>query len=382
MKKVASFLVILTVIVSALATVTVGLHASTEQTHSNTTQLISHASKFAHVQGTQIVDGAGKPLYLRGAEIVSAFTDMGSWKAGVRLSNVLNPTIFKAMVQTWKMNTLRLPLSNWIWAKDSVNYMHQLDTVIQEANTAGLYVVLNLHDDGKAGSPYGDRADLPKTQDQVFWIAMATHYKANSMVLFDLYNEPKDTSWPMWLNGHATVSGATVVGHQNLVNAIRAAGAPQIVIVEPGSAGGHGKAWSNVGNSLINDPNVIYSLHVYDYIWYNPQQQDALWGPTILNHHPLYYGEWALLTNGTGVPGYDHCKYIVPGQANQVVQNFLSYMNSRNASWTAWDFAPYHLIQNYTNFAPTTLNIPWKCGNPTSHAGMGTVVQNYLSSGH
>ena len=381
MKKVVSFLVLLAVVASVLTAILISVRASTDHTSYHTTQIAPHTAGFPHVQGTQIVDGSGNPFYLRGAEIESAFDNMGSWKAGVKLSHILNPTVFNAMVQTWKMNALRLCLSNWIYVKDPVNYMKQLDTVIQQANAAGLYVVLNLHDDGKAGSPYGDLADLPKTQDNAFWGIIAAHYKSNPMVMFDLYNEPKATSWPMWLTGHATVDGAHVVGHQDLVNTIRAAGAPQIVIAEPGSAGGRGKAWSNIGTYTLNDPNVMYSLHVYDHIDYTAQQDDALWGPSILNHHPLFYGEWALLVNGTGIPGYDHCKSIQPSQANKIVQDFMSYMAARNASWTAWDFTPYHMIQDYKNFAPTTLNIPWKCGQP-SHAGMGTQVKNYLVNAH
>jgi len=151
MKKVVSFLVLLAVVASVLTAILISVRASTDHTSYHTTQIAPHTAGFPHVQGTQIVDGSGNPFYLRGAEIESAFDNMGSWKAGVKLSHILNPTVFNAMVQTWKMNALRLCLSNWIYVKDPVNYMKQLDTVIQQANAAGLYVVLNLHDDGKAG---------------------------------------------------------------------------------------------------------------------------------------------------------------------------------------------------------------------------------------
>src|SRR5947209_10991196 len=247
MKKVASLFIVLAFVASALSTASTDMQHKAFAVHP-AQKTTASSMMFLHAQGTQIVDGAGNQVLLRGAEIESAFDDMANWKSGVRLSHILNSTVFNSMVQVWKMNTLRLCLSNWIWAADPTTFIQQLDTIVQEANAAGLYVVLNLHDDGKAGSPYGDTADLPKTEDNTFWQAMALHYAANPMVLFDLYNEPKDTSWSQWLNGGGNIGGATIVGHQTMVNTIRAEGAQQIVIAEPGSSGGpRFKGWSSVG---------------------------------------------------------------------------------------------------------------------------------------
>ena len=330
-----------------------------------------------YVQGTQILDGTGHPLRLRGAQIESAFNNIKSWQAGLRINTPLNSTVFNAMVQTWNMNALRLPLSNWIYATNPTLYLSMLDQVVQEANSAGLYVVLDLHDDLKAGSPYGDNADLPKTEDIPFWQAIATHYKNNPAVMFDLYNEPSEPSWTVWATGGAVIGGANIVGFQDLITAVRGTGARQIIVVEPGSAGGNNQGWKTFPSSTLTDPNIVYSLHEYQNVTFTAQQLDTLWGP-ILYHHPIYYGEWALLPNGYGQSGKDFCKNIVHAQADQVVTNFMSYMDSRAASFTAWEFTPYHLIQNYTNFAPTTLDIPWVCGDPNGQAGMGTMVKQHL----
>jgi len=133
--------------------------------------------------------------------------------------------------------------------------------------------------------------------------------------------------------------------------------------------------WTTIGNHIINDPNIMYSLHVYDHVADPPQVQDVKWGP-ILHHYPIYYGEWAFLPNAN-IPA--HCKSIPHDQAPQIVENFLNYMASRGANWTAWQFDPGHLIQNYTTFAPTTLNVPWTCGDTTSGAGMGEIIKQYLT---
>ena len=344
------------------------------------------ATGMPYVQGSRIIDGSGHPFVLHGAQIESPFNYIKNWENGKRPSIMLNSTVFNVMAHDWKMNVLRLPISNWIYAKDTANYMSQLDQVVQEANTAGLYVVLDLHDNAKSGSPYGDSADMPKAENVPFWQAIAAHYKTNPMVMFDLFNEPKDTNWQTWLHGGSTVNGAKIVGFQDLVNAIRSAGAKQIIIVEPGAAGGGGGVngaeeggWATIGNNTINDPNIVYSLHVYDGILLSPQQQDAKWGP-ILYHHPIFYGEWALLTNGSGQSGASHCKNIVPSEADQDVHAFLSYMASRNASWAAWEFAPHFLIQDYNSFTPTTLDTPWVCGDTSSFAGMGSIIKQFLTS--
>ena len=333
-----------------------------------------------HAQGSQLVDASGNPLLLRGAQIESPFNYIAGWNNGAPVSKYLNPNVFNAMVHEWNMNVLRLPISNWIYAKDPAQYLSLLDTVVQQANTAGLYVILDLHDDAKSGSPYGSNASLPKAEDLPFWSTIANHYQNNSNVMFDLYNEPHVTSWSTWLHGGGTMHGAKIVGIQDLVNAIRSTGAQQLIVVEAGAAGGSKGAggWSTIGSNTINDANIMYSLHVYDGITLNAQQQDAKWGP-ILNHYPIYYGEWAMLVNGYGTSGYDHCKNIAPSQADQVVLNFLNYMTSRHANWSAWEFTPYHLIQDETTYTPTTLDIPWKCGDPTSHAGMGTLVKQFLT---
>src|SRR6266550_3218558 len=327
----------------------------------------------------QIIYFSGHPFTLRGAQIESPFNYIKNWESGKRPSIMLNSTVFNVMVHDWKMNVLRLPISNWIYAKDTTDYMSQLDQVVQEANTAGLYVVLDLHDNVKSGSPYGDTADMPKAENISFWQAIATHYKTNPMVMFDLYNEPKATNWQTWLHGGGTINGAKIVGFQDLVDAIRSAGAKQIIVVEPGSAGGgpaEAGGWSTIGDNTIKDPNIVYSLHVYRDISLSPNQQDAKWGP-ILGHYPIYYGEWAFLPNSLVRV---QCRGVSHDQADGVVNNFLSYMESRHASWTAWSFTSHYLIQDWSTYAPTTLDVPWNCGDPSVDAGMGTLVKQYLTS--
>lgn len=336
-----------------------------------------------HTSGTQIVDGAGHPVILRGSQIESGFNYIKQWRSGKKPTSVFTSAVFQAMAQKWKMNVLRVPISNWIYNLDPADYLGQLDQVVAGANAAGLYVILDLHDSAQSGSPYGKGQNVPKTESVAFWKVIAAHYKANPMVLFDPFNEPQTTSWQEWLHGGKQLAGgATEVGFQDLVKAIRGAGAQQIMILEPGSSGkavgrlaAEEGGWSTFPlTDAIADPDVIYSLHVYSGIVDSAAMQDAKWGP-VLGKIPIMYGEWGLEIN-TSHPA--QCRGVAHDQADQVVSTFLNYMDARGASWVAWDFSAYHLIQDTTTFTPTTLDIPWTCGDIHSHAGMGTIVMQHL----
>ena len=393
----ACALLVLVVALGALAYVLVNQHHP-NQGSTGTPVIGSPSPTFIpsgmpHAQGNQIVDAKGQPFLLHGAQIESPFNNIKSWQQGKRPTQMITSATFQAMVQQWHMNALRLPISNWEYAKFGSAYMSQLDTIVSEANQAGLYVILDLHDDVKSGSPYPSKDSLiPKTEDVTFWTEIAAHFKTNPMVMFDPYNEPVEPNWNTWLNGGGTTSdGATIVGFQNLVQAIRSTGAQQIIVLEPGSAGG-GKSnqnttgaeeggWSNFPISdAIKDSNVIYSLHVYQGISQSATQQIAKWGP-LVNHYPLIYGEWALLPNGSGKSGAAHCQNLPTNgtAATQLVQNFVNYMASIHASWIAWQFAPPYLVQNTANYAPTTFPPTLTCGDTKAVVGMGTIVQQWLT---
>jgi hypothetical protein len=354
--------------------------ATITPTSTASTSTIHIPGNMPHVEGTQIVDGSGHPLILRGAQIQSPFNFIKAWEAGKSPLTTLNSTTFHVMAQDWKMNVLRLPISNWIYAKYPVKYMSELDRVIHEANAAGLYVVIDLHDNPQSGSPYGPDGTVPKAEDVAFWKIMAHHFENDSMIMFDVFNEPKVRGWQAWLHGRETINGIPIVGFQDLVDAVRSVGAKQIIVVEPGSAGGdtgESGSWATVDGNLINDPNIVYSRHVYRDINLPPDQQDAKWG-SILNHYPIYYGEWAFLPNSL-VP--IQCRGVSHDEADQIVTNFLHYMESRHASWTAWSFTAPYLIQDTITYTPTNLDVPWTCGDSSVVAGMGTLIKRYLTTG-
>src|SRR3989440_8659383 len=183
-----------------------------------------------YVEGPQIYDGSGHPLILRGAMIESSFAYLHPWQNGQDPLRVLNAPTFHAMAQQWYMNAVRINISQWVYDTNPSVYLTRLDTAIQEANAAGLYVILDFHDNLQSGAlaPYDDGM-LHKTS-LAWWKTLAQHYLHNPMILFDLINEPKYTSWTVWLYGN----GGEVVGMKAVIAAIRSAGARQLIVLEPG----------------------------------------------------------------------------------------------------------------------------------------------------
>jgi hypothetical protein len=124
----------------------------------------------------------------------------------------------------------------------------------------------------------------------------------------------------------------------------------------------------------------MYSRHDYQQVAMgNPTQWDAEWGP-ILYHYPIFYGEWAALPHAN-YPIF--CSGMTSANADQLVNAFLSYLQSRQANWTAWSFTPNEMVQNYTNYTPTSMQAgaPWSCQSTSaSQAGMGQDIQRFLAS--
>jgi cellulase (glycosyl hydrolase family 5) len=351
-----------------------GVPASPSRVATSSASPSSTATALLHVQGAQLVDTMGHPIVLRGAMIPTAFAFIKQWQNGKDPAQILNAATFAAMA-SWHMNAVRLNISYWIYQLDPVLYMSRLDHAVSAAHASGLYVILDYHDDGQSGNPAPD--GVMHAETLMFWMIIATHYRSDPMMLFDPMNEPQYTDWPTWLRGDAS----RVVGYQDAIAAIRGAGSQQVIVLEPGRACGCGNTgWGGVEPYLPNDPNVIYSNHDYaEVVSGNPQVWDAEWGP-ILGRAPLYYGEWAVL------PHADHpvfCRGLTSGNADAITAAFLNYMQARGANWTAWDFEPYNLIQDYATYAPTTFaaGAPWACEDPSAaHAGMGQAVQRFLTA--
>ncbi len=230
------------------------------------------------VVGTRILNSKGEPVLLRGVNAASMeFTSDGQ---GHILKTV------DVAIQDWHANIIRLPLAQDRWfgkAREQTNdgaepYRKLVRQIVDECASQGCYVILDLHwsDCNEWGTNIGQHS-MPDLNSVVFWKDFAPVYANNPAVLFDLYNEPHDVSWDVWLKGgritdrpngrrtNSTPKTYDAVGMQTMLDTVRATGAKNVVV-----CGGLDWAYDFSGileGRQLSDPTgngVIYANHCYD----------------------------------------------------------------------------------------------------------------------
>jgi hypothetical protein len=277
-----------------------------------------------YVSGNTLCTADGRPHLLHGVDRPSL-----EWNAN---GEHIVPEDFQLMA-SWHANVVRVALNQDFWLVDSplyaANCASTVDQVVAYAEAAGLDVILDLHwsDRGTLGScTNSDRKgcqQLMADPNSVrFWTEVATRYGQDGRVAFELYNEPHDVSWDIWLHGGTTSQGWQAVGMQDLYDAVRATGANNLVI-----AGGVDWAYDlqGVPSHLIDGYNVLYATHPYN----NASQRLP----------PSWESYWGFLAQTQAVivtefgDGSEQCS----GDFNQ---QLIAFADSHHASWTAWAWYP------------------------------------------
>jgi hypothetical protein len=205
------------------------------------------------VRGTELVDGAGTALQLRG---VSA---SGLESVAMQGWNHADPwggwqPVWKEL-QAWHVNVVRLPLNEASWLGYTCidgngahrnpdpggNYRSTVERTVSEANAAGIYVILDLQWSAPGNyCPLGQNQMADADHAPAFWTSVATTFKNDRAVLFELFNEPFIDDWNVWLGGgmQTTIKSPLAVsyawrsaGEQQLLEAVRATGAGNVVLI-------------------------------------------------------------------------------------------------------------------------------------------------------
>jgi endoglucanase len=227
------------------------------------------------IQGNHFVNGAGQTIRLLGVNHPSseyACVDGFGYNDGHQ------DAADAAAVASWNANAVRVPLNEDCWLgingqpNDSqgppepltaAGYRQAVESYVQALNAHGLYAILDLHWTAPGAQVAMEQQPMPDAHSTDFWQSVASTFKGNPAVVFDVFNEPFDptdpksgddtdplhkVTWNCWESGGAgcitddytvdndgnTVRSGTVypvVGMQTLVNTIRATGATQPVMV-------------------------------------------------------------------------------------------------------------------------------------------------------
>ncbi len=343
-KAIVPSIVALVVIIAGVASIGVnllqnmnrGVHAATPALPYNAT-----ANGPYTVQGNTIVGANGKQYIFHGiGRDGLEYNCSGEGPLDKQSLSYMGSGTNTATTTYWGANTVRLSLSEGFWLNGAPGYpctATQYQTLIKQTvdnlTAMNLNVILDLHwvdagaQSGQGGGPWSS----PDADSVSFWSQVASVYKSYPNLLFGLYNEPHIHSWNCWRNGCAitnetgssndcycskTVSYQSA-GMQALVNAVRATGATNLVLV-----GGinWGYELSQLPTYAISGSNIVYDTHPYPYSGKMPADWDASFG-NLSATYPMISTE-----NGE----YD-C-------ASTYVSQLYDYLDAHKISWVAWSW--------------------------------------------
>ena len=246
------------------------------------------------------------------------------------------------LMASWNANVVRIALNQDHWLEGSPQYNPSYASIVDDAvhwaEEAGMDVILDLHwsDQGTLGSCDQTKTTSGTCQQTMadsnsvtFWQDVASIYKGDGRVLFELYNEPHDVPWNVWKSG-GTV-GVEAAGMQQLYDTVRATGADNLVVV-----GGLNWAYdlSGVPANRISGYNIVYATHPYlkGDATTKPGGFDAAWG-FLTKTDPVIVTEFG---DGTDCAA----KTMFTDAVSTYDSAVIAYADQHNASWTAWAWYP------------------------------------------
>jgi endoglucanase len=307
------------------------------------------------VKGNQLVDRAGQAVTLHGVNISGT-----EWEClyGHAFYGPSGEASIAAMA-AWHINAVRIPLNEDCWLgingapkRHIAAYHRAIRRYVDRLHAHGMYAILDLHWNapgatlshlGVGFAGYFGMAD--ESHSPAFWSSVASYFKEDHALLFDLFNEPAGISWSCWRNGCISARGYQTAGMQQLVDVVRKTGATQPIML-----GGLVKA-SRLGRgwlaSLPNDPlrQLVASVHVYN------QSSIAFFNTNIGSvaaKYPVVAGEIGELDCG-----------------DSDIDTFMPWADAHGVSYVAWawfvgDCASYPaLISNYRG-TPTKFGVGYR----------------------
>jgi endoglucanase len=236
------------------------------------TELVE-AKPWIGVRGNTLIDGKGRPVRLLGVNR-SGLEYRCSNEEGF-FEGPSDTASIEAM-KSWRINSVRVPLNESCWlglggipAQYSGSaYRAAVRGYVERLEAAGLYVILDLHWAAPGQNRAGGLIAMPDAEHALdFWRSVATEYRDDRSVIFDLFNEPHPgVTWECWESGCENedefFGRYPVVGMTQLVQAVRETGASQPLILS-------GIAWAqNVRGWLAHVPSdpehaLIAANHTY-----------------------------------------------------------------------------------------------------------------------
>jgi len=259
------------------------------------------------VSGNKFVDPNGNEVILRGISLI----EIGSANPVAQLQKATDSA------SGWFARVVRAPIDppggdnpfpvNGSKAQKDAYVASHLAPLVDAAEAKGVYLIIDWHEIAEVADE--------DANTKAFWTYMAPLFKDREHVIYEVYNEPKQTpdNWDAFKSGYA----------QPWVNLIRAL-APNTLLLMGGPS------WSQVIGGAATNPlsggNIGYVGHVY------PNHIASNW---IMNQniaackkaHPVIITEW----------GYNESPIWDPLDSRSGYGDPLkTFIENNGLSWTAW----------------------------------------------
>jgi hypothetical protein len=299
-----------------------------------------------HVSGNTIVNGAGQTVRLNGVnhhgseyrcvDPSPGFFDGPSDDASVEA------------IALWNAKAVRVPLNETCWLGingvspdySGSNYQNAIAAYVDRVNAYGLIPILDLHWSAEGLNVARGQQPMPNRDHSVdFWTGVANRFKNNTSVVFDIFNEPypdgvdiTTATWQCWRDGSPSCPSLlySVAGMQELVNAIRATGATNLILAGGLKWANSLSQW-NAYKPADSQNNLAASWHVYNF---NSCRDTTCWDnevAPVAQQVPLVVGEFGPDENPQNSDPNNIC---IP-QETGFTCGLMDWLDARGASYVA-----------------------------------------------
>jgi hypothetical protein len=256
-----------------------------------------------YVTGNKIMDcKTGQQKIFHGVARPSFEWDRAGW-------NITHEDL--ARIAAMKANVVRFSLNQQFWLDSAKGGLYQayVDRAVKWTLSLGMDVILDLHWLTTAG-----QTNMSDSTSNQFWSSVASKYKNEGRVIFELFNEPHDISAADWKSGM-----------QSMYDAVRnTAGAQNLVLLG-------GLDWSyNLSQVLpaqaLSGSNIAYVTHPYSFKGNSSSAWDGAFG-NLAATYPIIATEFGQANTTPG--GSLACD-------GSIYTSMLSYFQTKGIGWTGW----------------------------------------------
>ena len=193
---------------------------------------------------------------------------------------------------SWHVNAVGLPLNEACWLGGYANlspaysgapYRRAIAAYVNRLDRAGIYAVLRLSGAAPGTNAYGsdqissDEIPMADADHSIaFWTSVASAFRRNRRVLFHTFDEPHDVGWACLRDGCTATDSPQgqgrfgsyqTAGNQAMVDAIRATGAKQPIVLSGPDFAGDLSGWRRYAP---RDPHheLVADVSSFDYADY------------------------------------------------------------------------------------------------------------------